>query len=411
MVRPNAAAAGEADWRGSRMRILHVVPSYWPAVRYGGTIAAVRGLCAALVAIGHDVEVLTTNLDGPGVSDVPLDRPMLVDGVVVHYFAVGTGRRFYRSPAMGRALQGKMIQADLVHVHAVFLWPGWMASRLACRAGVPYIVSPHGMLAPELVAGHGALRKRAWIRLIERRTLANAAAIHVTAATEGADIRALGLDLAPIVEVPNGVERPNPTDLLAAAEDDAAWSDVPRGRRLLFLGRISWKKGLDRLIAALARLPDAVLVVAGNDEEGLLPKLRDQADGIGVGSRLRFVGSVAGARKWTLLRGADLLVLPSLNENFGIVVLEALAVGTPVVVTQKVGAARIVAEHGVGAIAEGEPEPLAVVIGGLLADPLRRRTMGAQGVRIALGSYSWRAVAPCMVVAYQGAARARLGAG
>lgn len=389
------------------MRVAHVVPSYWPAVRYGGTIAAVRGLCAALAALGHDVVVFTTNLDGPGESGVPLAQPVPLDGATVHYFPTGTGRRLYRSPAMRQALATELAGADLVHVHAAFLWPGWIAARLARAAGVPYLVSPHGMLAPDLISARGTLRKRAWIQLFERHTLAGAAAIHVTAAAEAAGIRALGLDLAPIVEVPNGVEVPSPADLPSAAEVDAAWCGVPSGRRLLFLGRVSWKKGLDRLIAALARLPDIVLVIAGNDEERLLPGLRSQAERGGVNARVRFAGAVAGERKWALLRGADLLVLPSLNENFGIVVLEALAVGTPVVVTPGVGAARIVAEHGLGAVAAADPEPLAAAIGALLADPARRRGMGAQGATIARATYSWSAVARRMVSAYQDAAGAR----
>jgi hypothetical protein len=86
------------------MRILHVVPSYYPATRYGGTIRSVHGLCAGLASCDHDVQVLTTNVDGPGVSDVPLDRPVMRDGVAIHYCSVGLGRRLYRSPAMGRDL-------------------------------------------------------------------------------------------------------------------------------------------------------------------------------------------------------------------------------------------------------------------------------------------------------------------
>src|SRR5215475_4210617 len=105
------------------MKILHVVPTYYPAVRYGGPIRSVHGLASALAAQGHDVHVYTTNLDGEGVLPVPLDRPVPLDAVNVWYFATSVGRRLYRSPGMGRALRAKISDFDIVHLHSVFLWP------------------------------------------------------------------------------------------------------------------------------------------------------------------------------------------------------------------------------------------------------------------------------------------------
>lgn len=380
------------------MRILQITPTYWPATRYGGPIRSVHDLCRGLADLGHEVSVLTTNVDGPGTSAVPLDRAVDQDGVSVRYFATGIGRRLYRSPAMGRALQAAMTEADIVHIHAVFLWPGWAAARTARRHSVPYLVSPRGMLVPELIAGRSTLVKRAWIRLVERRTLAAAAAIHVTASAESRAIQALGLDLAPLLEVPNGIELP----LLSKGGEPMAssWQGIPPGRRLLYLGRISWKKGLDRLVGALADVPDAVLLLAGNDEEKLMPELGRTAQALGVADRVRFVGPVEGAGKWSLLREADVLVLPSLHENFGIVVAEALAVGTPVVVTREVGAAELVGTHGAGLVVEGVPQELAAGIAELLRDPARRRAMGERGARAIREYYSTGAVAHRMEAAY-----------
>jgi glycosyltransferase involved in cell wall biosynthesis len=386
-----------------RMRLLHVVPSYHPAVRYGGIIRSVHGLCAGLAALGDEVQVLTTNVDGPGESKVPVDRPVFRDGVTIRYFPVGPGRRLYRSPAMSRALSRLVPQADLVHAHAVYLWPTWASARAAEALGVPYLVAPRGMLVRELISRKSRIAKSLWIRLVERRSLARAAAIHVTSATEAAGIRELGLDLAPLIEVPNGVDLP-PLPL-APAEPDA-WRDAPVGRRLLYLGRINWKKGLDRLIPALAGLPDVVLVVAGNDEEGLTPDLRRLAEATGVHARVRFTGPVHGAAKWQLLHSADLLVLPSLSENFGIVVLEALGVGTPVVVSPGVGVADLVTRNDLGLVVPGDPEALARSIGPLLADPARRAAMGERGLRVVRAQYSWSAVARRMSEAY-GAVLAR----
>src|SRR5512137_1024098 len=128
------------------MRLLHVVPTYLPAVRYGGPIHSVHGLCAALAARGHDVQVFTTNVDGPGNSAVPLGRPVDVDGVKVWYFPSRRLRRLYWSPAMGRMLKQEVGSFDLVHLHSVFLWPTWAAARAARGSSVPYVLSPRGML-------------------------------------------------------------------------------------------------------------------------------------------------------------------------------------------------------------------------------------------------------------------------
>ncbi len=178
----------------TRVKILHVVPTYLPATRYGGPIFAVHGLCRALARRGHDVHVFTTNVDGDGVSGVPLQTPVALDGVQVHYFASPL-RRLYLSPSMKRALRRDTAGFDLVHLHSVFLWPTWAAARAARRAGVPYVVSPRGMLVPELIARKSRWTKTAWIRLIERDNLESAAAVHFTARREWEDARRLGVPL------------------------------------------------------------------------------------------------------------------------------------------------------------------------------------------------------------------------
>jgi glycosyltransferase involved in cell wall biosynthesis len=380
------------------MKILHVVPSYYPAIRYGGTIRSVHGLCAGLASCGHEVQVLTTNVDGPGVSDVPLDRPVVRDGVAIRYCSVGFGRRLYRSPDMGRALARLVPQADIVHAHAVYLWPTWVAARAAEAQGVPYLVAPRGMLVRELISNKSRIAKLLWIRLVERRTLARAAAIHVTSAAEARGLAELDLDLAPLVAVPNAVDLPAEAPTGSAIAN--AWQDVPAGSRLLYLGRVSWKKAIDRAIAAVARLPSVTLFVAGNDEEDLTPALLQQATSLGVSSRVRFLGAVEGERKWALLAGADLLVVPSLNENFGIVVLEALGMGTPAVVTEGVGAAELVDHFDLGKVTACDPEALSAAIRSLLLSPRRRDDIGQRGAAIVRKRYGWAGIARMMDIVY-----------
>jgi glycosyltransferase involved in cell wall biosynthesis len=185
-------------------RILHVVPTYLPAVRYGGPIYSVHGLCKGLAAAGHCVHVFTTNVDGPDDSPVPLSVPQNLDGVWVTYFPSQNIRRLYWSPPMARALTQKIQDFDLVHLHSVFLWPTWAAARVARASGRPYVISPRGMLVKELVERKSRWLKSAWISLIERRNLESAAVIHVTSNIEARDLRAFRLRLPNIVIVPNG---------------------------------------------------------------------------------------------------------------------------------------------------------------------------------------------------------------
>src|SRR6185436_5034440 len=107
--------------------------------------------CATLAARGHDVHVFTTNVDGAGDSVVPLARPVTMDGVNVWYFPSSKLRRLYWSPPMARMLASEIGGFDLVHLHSVFLWPTWAAARAARRFGVPYVVSPRGMLVKDLL--------------------------------------------------------------------------------------------------------------------------------------------------------------------------------------------------------------------------------------------------------------------
>ncbi|BCX19564.1 MAG: hypothetical protein KatS3mg117_3246 [Geminicoccaceae bacterium] len=380
------------------MELLHLIPSYLPAVRYGGPVRSVHGLARELVRLGHRVRVLTTDIDGPGRLEVPTDRWVELDGVEVRYCPVGRPRRITRAPAMRAELERLLPEVDLVHLHAVWQWPTWFGARAAFRANVPYILSPRGMLVEELIARKSPLAKKVWLALIERRTLARATAIHVTSAREGEAIRALGLDLAPLVEVPNGVDLPDP--LPSEQEAERAWAPHPRGRRLLFLGRISWEKGIDRVIRALVDVPYALLRNVGNDERDTTSGLEALAREVGVADRVEFVGPAHGAEKWALLAGADLLVLPSPSENWGIVVSEALGVGTPVVAGAGVGAAELVRRHELGAVVEGSPASLAAAIRELLAAPERRRAMGERAKGVIGQNFSHAAVARAMVDVY-----------
>lgn len=370
------------------MRILHVVPTYLPATRYGGPIFAVHGLAKALVRRGHEVEVLTTNRDGDGVSDVPIGSFVEVDGVRVKYFTSFVPR-LYWAPAMARALPTAVQNADVVHAHSVFLWPTLAAARAARGAMKPYLISPRGMLVPELIAAKSRFVKRLWIETFERRNLAHASAVHFTSTVERDDASRLSFKINRTLVVPNGV------DVLPLAQVDRV------DNRVLYLGRISWKKRIDRLIGALAMAPAATLVIVGNDDEGLTPALQELAGRLGVASRIEWAGAVSGNAKQELLASSSLLALASDSENFGNVALEALVQETPVLLSSGVGVAAMISEAGAGTTVLPSTEAFASALNALLADRLRLRSMGRTGRQLVEARFSWDHVAAEMETAYR----------
>ena len=324
---------------------------------------------------------------------------MRLDDVNVWYFATNLGRRIYWSPKMQKALALNITNFDILHLHSAFLWPTTMAARAARKARIPYVLSPRGMLVGDLIRRKSSLAKRAWISLFERRNIEQAAAIHLTSETEASELRALGLRCKRSTVVPNGVDLPSgewSADKLRARHSSGA----RRRPFVLFLGRLNWKKGLDRLIPAMRQVTNADLLIAGNDEEDYRPKLEALARQCGVADRVCFLGPVDGEKKWKLLTSAELLVLPSYSENFGNVVLEAMAVGRAVVVTPQVGLASVVREVCCGIVVDGEPATLGSHIKQLLDDHDRRRAMGEAGRYAAETEFNWKTISRKMIDVY-----------
>lgn len=395
------------------LRLLHVVPTYLPAVRYGGPIQTVHALCRALAAHGHDVHVFTTNVDGEADSDVPLGRPVDLEGVKVTYFPSRILRRLYWSPPMRRALLAAGAGFDLFHLHAIFLWPTWIGARAARRCGVPYLVSPRGMLVPELIRRKNRWIKTAWITLIDRSNLERAAAIHATSAIEASHLAGFGWRLPPIETIPHGVDDP-PVVTGGIVSADVAGA-IATGPIVLALGRISWEKGLDRLLAALPDVPEARVVIAGGDADGQSAYLAGEARRLGIASRVTILPRhVDGADKEVLFRAARLFAMTSLSENFGLAAFEAMRRGLPVLATPDVGMSEIVRAVGAGVVVEPTPNAIAGGLNRLLSDESAGRAMGELGRSHVIAHYSWSAVARRMeelyrsVLARQAAEKARI---
>jgi glycosyltransferase involved in cell wall biosynthesis len=368
------------------MRVLHVVPTYLPAVRYGGPIYSVHALCRALAARGHEVHVYTTNVDGSGVSNVSLTKPVVLEGVNVKYFACGIGRRLYRSPELGRALMIEVPKFDVLHLHSVFLWPTLAAARTARSARVPYVLAPRGMLVGDLIERKSRVLKTLWIKMFERANLIGAAAVHVTSRLERVEFEKFDIPVRRVTVIANGIDAPELTE-------PARRSATGQKPYVLSLGRINWKKGLDRLIAAMTYVPDAELLIAGNDEENYRPQLETMIRNLHLSARIRFLGPIQDAKKWSLMQSATVFAMPSYSENFGIAALEAMACGCPVVVTPEVGLASAIGQAGAGVTVSGEPEELGAALAALMSDPIRRARMGEAGKKLAVQDYSWARIA------------------
>ncbi|HXW69269.1 MAG TPA: glycosyltransferase [Dissulfurispiraceae bacterium] len=407
------------------MRILHVVPSYIPAYRYGGPIRSVHGLCKGLAGRGHEVHVFTTNVDGDKDSKVLLEQPVDLDGVKVRYFPSKHLRRIYYAPSLGRALNREIKNFDLVHLHSIFLWPTWAAARTARRENIPYIVTPRGMLVKELIRRKSRFWKTVWINLIEKRNLENAAVIHMTSRIEANDIAQFGFNLNRVRIVPNGVDMPKgfkfSPPLRGGDEGEGKglefsqdrFADVSphvrevieKGPYLLFLGRVNWKKGLDRLILAMKQISDGRLIIAGNDEEDYRPGIERLVSENGLEGRVVFYGPVYDVDKFALLKSARVFVLPSYSENFGLSVLEAMACGCPVVVTPEVGVAEIVRDSGAGVVINGDPVELGKGIKHLLSDSNQLKDMSERGKKTVAERFTWDVVSKQMEEVYRAFAR------
>ncbi len=367
------------------MKLLHVIPSFFPAWRAGGPLFVAHGLTRALARAGHEVRVLTGNRDGSDVLDVPADRDVDVDGVRVRY-----------STAMRAALARETRHFDVVHIHYLFRPHTSLASHYARRAGVPYLLRPAGSLSPACIGKQHAglvasiasrLKKRAYLATLGRVEIGRAAGLHLATEGEREGAERLGFR-CPAFVVPPGVDPPNPPE--TAREGPVA---------LVLLARLDPIKGFDLLLPTLARLRgDFVLRIAGSGPcEAALHRAVAR---LGLEERVRFLGGVTGDAKWRLLHSSDVFVLPSHHENFGLSVLEAMAAGLPVVVSDRVELKDVVGAAGAGIVVPRTEEALAGALQRLIDDPLLRRSMGARGALCARERFSWERAAGAMEEVY-----------
>ena len=362
-------------------------------------------LCRGLVRAGAEVTVVTTTANGEAELDVPLGLGVGVDrgGVRVFYFRRGRPKGFYRARGLAAACTKLARSHDVVHITGLWAHPGMAAAAAARRAGVPYIISPRGMLMPWALGYHG-WKKRPVYLLSERRRLRAAAAIHCTGEDERVAVHALGLGATAFV-VPNGLD-PAEFERLPPRETARRMLGIPGDARVvLFLGRLHRKKGIERTLEAFAIVaetrPDVHLLMAGPSEQGYHGLIGAWAREHRLADRIQLPGELRGERRLAALAAADVFVLLSQSENFGMGVAEAMACGVPVVVTPGVGIAKAVERTGAGVVVDGGPRQAAEALASLLGDEQRRRAMGAKGRGLLQTEFSVDAVSREMLGWYE----------
>jgi len=315
------------------LNVLHVISGI--DAENGGPTRALQALSAAQAAIGDRVRVVTTFRRPTGPANVPSFEQA---GVPVTLIGPAWGPSSWH-PAIGRTLRPLIEAADVVHIHSMFEEIQHQAARICRKARRPYVLCPHGGLDPWALS-QSRLKKRIYLAMRLRRNLNEAAAIHYTTRAEREGAALLGLR-APSLVIPNAIDLSEFDPLPPRGIFRRQHPQIGDRRIVLCLGRIDYKKGLNLLIPAFAGVadPNTVLVLAGPDNDGYGAALQELARQHGVADRLLFTGMLYDRQRIEALVDADLFVMPSYVENFGISAIEAVAAGTRAMISDGVNVA------------------------------------------------------------------------
>jgi glycosyltransferase involved in cell wall biosynthesis len=388
------------DRKKAPMKILHIIPSV--SLVYGGPSQMVIGLCSALAELGHQVTIVTTNSNGDRGQpplDVPIGIPLRQDaGFDILYFNCKPFKRYKFSLGLFQWLNQHVHEYDIAHIHALFSPISSIAATIARRQNVPYVLRPLGTLDPADLK-----KKQLYAQLLERANLAGASALHFTSDQEAKISERFGVNTIDWV-LPLGVQLPEPEQTPEALRSQY---NIPNDRPiLLYMSRIEPKKGFDLLIPALKTIAQNtnfhfILAGANPQEPDYASHIKNQVEQAIGNDRLTCTGFVSGALKRDLLELADLFVLPSYYENFGIAVAEAMSVGIAVVISDQVHIHTDITRSDSGWVCQCEADSLARSLKIALEDKAMRHTKGQNAEQFANATYSWAAIAPQLIQKYE----------
>jgi glycosyltransferase involved in cell wall biosynthesis len=357
----------------------------------GGPARSVPNLALALADQGIQVTLLSPDL-GPDFSESLVPSHPLLDTIFVPVkFKVGM--RSILIPGYKETLQDLCHNPEnlILHDHGIWLPQNGIAVQVAKQKGIPLVVSPRGMMEPWAMEYHRWRKVIAW-RLFQKRRLMAATAMHATSLSEATSIKNLGIN-KPTVVIPNGTIIP----------EKIPEKEPHQRKRILFLSRIHPKKGLLNLVQALEglNLKDWELIIAGYDENNHQEQIEAAVKKAGLSGSVHFPGPIGNQDKWETYTSADLFILPSFSENFGIVVAEALAAGLPVITTTGTPWEDL-RRYNCGWWVEPTVEGLikALTEATHLSDD-QRREMGQRGRKLVEDKYSWKDAAKEMISFYQ----------
>ncbi len=378
------------------MRLLCITGYYKPAYVYGGPVRSVSTLCENLASRGIDVTIFTTNANGPGQSlNVPTSYPVELEGVRVHYFPRSELARLFpfHSSELGRACWAQMDQFDLVYFCATWTYPMFVGGRAACAANIPYIISPMGSFM------RGALKEK-WFKkwlyfhLVEKHLVNQAQIIRCTSALEEEQLQDLSLRPHSVI-IPEGINLDFFSSLPKRGDLRKALGLSSKAQLSIFVGRLAPEKRLSFTIQAFSQiagqLPHTHLALIGPDQ-GCRSSLQHQVDVLKLKDRVHFTGKLTGADLLQAYADADLLVLLSRRENFGMAAIEAMAAGLPVLLSNAVGLADYVKQAQAGFVVSDRLEQVVEKWSYLLSGIAQRREMGYCGRQLVKESFSKESV-------------------
>lgn len=397
------------------MKVLQVTPDVSPML--GGTTTAALNLCRALVRAGVGTTLVSTDLDEVGTWR-PAYAPKTLaatsvpnEGFDIHCFATSWPSRLGVSRGLARFLREHAGEFDLIHIHRLYRFSTQSAIWHARKSGVPYFISPHGVLLP-YHRRRRRLRKLAYDTAVQNTGLRHAAAIHY-ATTYEKRLAPPWLDTVPSIVIPNGI---NPDEFahLPAAGSFRSLHPELRGQRLVvFLGRIAPQKGLDLLIEAFSSiassLKDVHLVIAGPDYQGHRTLVQAWVEKANIKGRTTLLGALFGSDRMALLSDSDVCVLPSYAENFGIAAVEALACRVPLVISDRVGIWEEVRSAAAGLVVPCRADALYRAMRRILTNPALGARVAENGFNLATKRFTWDVAARDMARAYESIVRDPIG--